>query len=198
MNTTNKLTLYGMYQRGLINQVEYKDRLAVKKGYINSSDVATEYRHRIGLNRSMFENKDSPQYLGICVAERVLSKIFDKVQRMPYGNEGFDFVCKNNFKIDVKSSCLGVRNCWVFSIKKNKIADYFLLLSFDNRADLNPKHIWLIGGNEAIINEQGNRLLNEKVSLTIYNSIYSISKYSMYERTDKLEKLIVCCGKIRG
>ncbi|MCK5027433.1 MAG: hypothetical protein KAS07_03365 [Candidatus Pacebacteria bacterium] len=120
------------------------------------------------------------------VAERVLSKVFKDVQEMPYGYKGYDFICNKGKKIDVKSSCIYIdkrgnrSGTWSFCIKKNKIADYFLCIAFDNREDLNPLHIWLIPGH----------IVNHLKSAAIAESV--ISKWGEH-RLD-IDKVTACCG----
>ena len=96
----------------------------------------------------MNENKSCSLYLGVHVAETVLSKVFDNAERMPNGNKGFDFICNKGKKIDVKSACIGKNGNWQFFINKNMIADYFLCIAFDSRETLNPIHLWLIPSEE--------------------------------------------------
>ena len=79
---------------------------------------------------SMSENKDGAAYLGIYIAERALSGFFDNIQRMPYGNPGYDFICGKGFKIDAKASCLhtveGVKHpyhYWTFMFFKNPVPE---------------------------------------------------------------------------
>lgn len=118
------------------------------------------------------ENKDCPLFLGVYVAERVLSKVFKEVKRMPPKNTGYDFICNKGMKVDVKSACerdRSGRKDWVFRIRKNKIADYFLCLAFDNREDLNPLHIWMLPG----------RLVNKHTGIGISES--TIMKWGEYE-----------------
>ena len=109
-----------------------------------------KYRYAHGAKPAS-ENKQCPIFLGVHVAERVLSKVFKNVEQMPYGHKGFDFRCNKGKQIDVKSSCAQTRDNqsdrWGFQIRRNQIADYFLCLAFDNREDLNPLHIWLIPGH---------------------------------------------------
>lgn len=172
---------------------EYNDYKAQKSGYKNHSDRCMQWRYKRGMNKSTIDNKKCANYLGIHIAERLLSKIFEDVKRMPYANRGYDFICKRGFKIDVKSSCLSKnRNNWNFHIDNNQIADYFLLLAFDNREDLNPLHIWLIRGDE-IFNK---RTVQSRKGITIFNTIKNIGLYKSYEQTGKLEKLKECCGKL--
>jgi len=135
------------------------------------------------------KSKNCGMYLGIYIAERVLSKVFEGVHRMPIRNHGYDFICSNGYKIDVKSACLhskGKYVGWTFIIKKNKIADYFLCLAFDNRESLNPLHMWLIPGN----------IINHLAGLGIGENNKSVLKWAKYERS--LDKVISCCNHMKG
>lgn len=155
------------------------------------SRARRERKHIRGINQPYQTRKDSSLYLGIHVAERALSRYFEDVVRMPNNNPGFDFICKNGFKIDVKSSCLHVRKkyetmYWHFTIKKNKIPDYFLLLVFNDRENLEPRHIWVVPGNK----------INHLTNLTITNSDKTLNKWAAYEKP--LDKVISCCDKLKG
>ena len=134
-------------------------------------------------------NIDSSSYLGVYVAEQVLSKIFKNVEKMPYGNSGYDFICGKGCKIDVKSSCKHKfekkSDGWTFAIRYNRIPDYFLCLTFDNRTTLNPEHIWLIPGND--VNNKGGISISE-------STLYKWSKYEL----NKLDDIIKCCNIIKG
>lgn len=151
-----------------------------------------EYKHLIGAQRPMCDAKDSTVYLGVHVAEKALSGFFDHIERMPYGNKGFDFYCGKGLKIDVKSSCLhdGTRNnrngYWKFQIKYNIITDYFLCIAFDSRENLEPVHVWLIPG----------ALVSNKKTLNISDSEIALQKWSQYERP--LDRVENCCNKMRG
>ena len=129
-------------------------------------------------------NKDSAQYLGITCAEQVLGQIFKNVEMMPFGNKGFDFICGKGYKVDSKASVIRNKKYWSFSINKNKIADYFALLIFDNRDNINPLHFWLIPGD----------IVNDKITLTISKS--TITKWDEYKQD--INKVIKCCNNIKG
>jgi hypothetical protein len=122
-----------------------------------------EHNHEIGVSTSMHENKDSTMYLGCVIAERVVEKFFKKsVVRMKYSNPGYDIICSNGYRIDVKSSILhkdieSRKPHWEFRISKNKIADYFLCLGFDDRKNLNILKHWMIPGH-VINNKNGIRM----------------------------------------
>ena len=128
-----------------------------------------------------FSNKSTPQYLGIHIAENMLSKISNSIKTMEYGNPGYDIICGGGYKIDIKASVITKRNYWQFLIKKNKIADYFLLIAFDNRDDLNPQHLWLIPGKD----------INDKTGVSISPKSISKGKWKEYEQP--LDDVISYC-----
>ena len=141
--------------------------------------------------------KTSAVYLGIHVAETILANIFKDVTKMPANNPGYDFICKNGFKIDVKSACLTNSidySWWPYTIARNKGCDYFLLIGFDNREQLNPLHIWLIK-SDLIINEQP---IQNKAKLVITNTSHSLARWLQYELTGKLDEAIIQCNKLRS
>jgi hypothetical protein len=148
-----------------------------------------EYLHKTGKKRSIEDAKETSSYLGVFIAEKVLSSYFNQMERMPYGNPGYDFICGRGFKIDVKSSCLFPREMrsdqWRFTIKQNQIADYFLLLGFDNRASLNPMRVWLVPAD----------VVRLRHILRITNCPKTLIRWSYYERP--IEKIIICCNSIR-
>lgn len=139
--------------------------------------------------RSMLENKKCTSYLGVHVAERVLSHVFKNVKRMPPNHKGYDFKCGQGYMIDIKSSCRYIEEkCsdrWHFTINKNSIADYFLCLAFDNRESLNPEYIWLIPGKD----------VNDKTGIGISET--TLFKWDCY-KLDKLKDVISCCNIIRS
>ena len=149
-------------------------------------EVLKRQRQRYG-HISMYENKSCPAYLGIVIGERLCRHLFKDVEVMPYGNTGYDIICNKGKKIDVKSSCIRFNNGkyprWAFEIDHNKMADFFILVAFDNRRNLNPLHLWMIPGNE----------INENSSKTICPS--TIDKWSQWERDIKDAQL--CCTEMK-
>jgi hypothetical protein len=135
----------------------------------------------------MRQNRSCPLFMGVHIAERLLSRVFKDVERMPNGNKGFDFICTNGFQIDVKSSCTHSRkngaSYWHFGINKNMIADYFLCIAFDNRDDLNPLYLWMIPSH----------IINYKTCVDISSS--TIEKWDDY--AIDIEKTIECCDDIK-
>ncbi len=146
-------------------------------------DRRAEYSRRKG-HRPFDENKECSLFLGVHVAERVLSKVFKDVEVMPHGNPGYDFICNHRKLIDVKSACASKRGDWKFAIRHNTIADYFLCVAFDNRSDLTPLHVWLLPG------DQFNHFKNAAISTG------TIHKWDEY-RLD-ISKILTCCDTIRG
>lgn len=151
-------------------------------------ELRRNWSHRTGRKMPMADNKKCSSFLGVHVAERALSRFFDHIKRMPYGNPGYDFLCGRGYKIDVKSSCLKRRvkkgDGWNYVLKCNDKADYFLLIAFDTRENLEPLHIWLIPGS----------VLSSKKTLCIVPN--RVSKWSEYEKP--LDKVITCCNAMRG
>lgn len=136
---------------------------------------------------SMAENKTCGLFLGVHVAEKVLSCVFDSVVRQPVTNPGFDFICNKGKKIDVKSSCLNYQHhktpSWLFHIDRNKIADYFLCLAFDNRIDLTPMYLWLLPADKL------NHMAGARISMN------TIDKWSQYNIS--IDKVTACCNVIK-
>lgn len=145
------------------------------------------YKHG---SKPALENKSSTTFLGCVVAETVLSHEFPGFKRMPNCNPGYDYECPKGYKIDVKSACRRHRkngtDNWGFSIKKNKVPNYFLFLAFDNRENLNPEHVWLIPGD----------VVNEKIEITITDLPEILIRWSQYERS--LKNVLKCCSKLRN
>lgn len=161
-----------------------------KEHYMSNHDSmqasARKYSYTRGVKPAS-ENKQCSAFLGVHVAERVLSKVFKDVEEMPYGHEGYDFICNKGKKIDVKSACTQTRDRqgdnWSFHIRKNQIADYFLCLAFDNREDLTPMHIWLIPA----------KLVNHCISASISES--TLSKWDEYKLD--INRVVSCCNTMK-
>lgn len=146
-----------------------------------------DWRHRTGRQLPMNENKRCSSFLGVFVAERVLSHVFKNVQKMPYGTPGYDFICGRGHKVDVKSACRshdGIHDRWKFHIFKNRVAEYFLCLAFDNREDLNPGYMWLIPGG----------VVNHRTGVSI--SVTTLQKWDEYALD--VSKVSACCDIMRG
>ena len=189
---------YGLYSEANRNKIDAQNSLyrAANRDKINEREclwrinnlekakASSTKNHRDNGVLSMNENKECSAYLGVHINERMLRHLFNDVEVMPYGNPGYDFICNHGKKIDGKSSCLHKNGCWSFAIKHNTTADYFLLVAYDNRKDLNPLHIWLIPGH----------VLNHLTCTTISPS--TIDKWAEYEQD--ISEVIICCEEIRN
>ena len=150
-------------------------------------------KHKLGYCNSMEENRNCGQYLGIHIAERVLIMcgMFQGVERATNNTRGYDFICSKGFKIDVKSATMRTRGnasnpYWIFHIDHNKIADWFVVIAFDDRINLTPLHIWMIPG----------AMLNHLTGLSITNSQRSLGKWKKFERP--IDQLSKCCDKLKS
>ena len=149
-----------------------------------------EIRERERLRKGqlpMNENKFCSSYLGVVIAERLCRHLFKDVEMMSYGNTGFDIICNKGKKIDVKSSCIRSNTNknprWGFHIENNTTADFFILVAFDNRTDLNPLHMWMNPGKE--INNQG----------SVSTTLSRIHKWSQWERD--INDAQLCCNELK-
>lgn len=140
----------------------------------------------------------SSVYLGVTVTEKVLSKVFPKVERMPHSNHGYDFICGKGYKVDAKSSCIRRDGGWSFNINYNKTADYFACLAFDNRRSLNPLYFWLLPGQTLIPWGKGKKmgvtLVNDCSSISIYP--HSLEKWKEYEKP--IDKVLTSCNVMKS
>lgn len=160
-----------------------------KENIEKSRAYGRNYNYKIGRCRPLGTSKDCASYLGVYIAERILLGFFTHVERMPNGNPGYDLVCERGFKIDVKASTLRqptkYNGIWNFRINKNVIADYFLLIGFDDRENLNPLHVWLIPAH----------VINDHSGIGITNSDIGLERFAKYEKP--LDRVLSCCERLR-
>lgn len=147
------------------------------------------WKHKNGTSIPMQKNENCTSYVGICIGEKtsepILIEIFGNIDKiMPYGNPGYEYIVKGGYKIDVKTSNIqdnkvegSFYESWDYHIKYNQIADYFLLLAFDNLDNKKLIHIWLIENNSII----RGKLMKEFDHLKIMNSPRSIEYFGKYE-----------------
>ena len=112
----------------------------------------------------------------------------------PHNTPDVDFICPNGYKMQVKTASITYSRGnprWSFKLKKNKVADYFILVAVNNVNDINkrnfkPEHIWLMKGN----------LLNDKTSTSVAPS--RVSKWNKYSIMKEYEnKFVDCCNTIK-
>lgn len=131
--------------------------------------------------------------LGLYI-EKVIASMFGSVAE-PYNNPDIDFVCPQGYKMQVKVSSMRYNHNkpigWSFGIKKNKTADYFILVAVNeindiDKEDFKPLYIWLMKGH----------LLNYKTGTSI--ALSRVSKWNKYSIMEEYEnRFIVCCSMIK-
>ena len=165
----------------------YQNHKEEKKRYSKNyyQEHKDEIRQKIG-QISMYENKSCSLYLGVVIAERLVRHLFNDVEVMPYGNTGFDIICNKGKKIDVKSATVTLdrsHSHWLFNTNYNTIADFFILVAFDNLTDLNPLHLWMIPGH--IFNKQGSAQIRSS----------TIHKWDKWKRD--INDAQLCCNEMK-
>jgi hypothetical protein len=184
-NQTKNIEEFYLHQTG-------KDRLR-PVGYCKTCNHirSKEWKHTKGGVIPISEAKESPSWLAD-ISEQVLARYFNHITRMPRNNPGFDLICDLGYLIDVKSACSYIDtrskhpvDSWNIEIERNKIPHYFMILVFNNRQSLQPKHVWLIPGP----------VINHLITLHISNTEKCLTKWSKYEKS--LDKVIACCNRLR-
>jgi hypothetical protein len=111
------------------------------------------------------------------------NKMFGGIeQEMPYGNPWYDFLVTGNIKVDVKSCCLREMKGWTGwepHVRYNNATDYFIILVFDDRDNLNLIFVWSIGKNEII---RGNKFYMRD-SIKITNTRRGLLEFKRYDWT---------------
>lgn len=135
-----------------------------------ANESQREYDYKNG-GRPMSENIECPHYLGSFVNETLLHSLFTDSIRMEYGHPGYDLRCGSGYRIDAKSSVLHDRGSgiWTFYINKNINTDYFMLVAYDDRVNLNIMHMWIFPSS----------VLNDKKCFGI--SVSTVNRWTEWE-----------------
>ena len=183
-----------MKEAGCNNYSEYNERCARNAGFKDVAEKVKEWTHETGRRLPKEFNEDCSAHFGE-FTENIMIQTFENAKKMPYGNPGFDWTCKNGDKIDNKGVCLvciqGKSQRWVFSIKYNNIAEWFILSAWDNRDSLNPLHVWIFHKNDIF---KGKKFWRRD-TVTIIDSPKGLMRFKEYEVTDRLDKLKELCNK---
>lgn len=86
---------------------------------------------------------------GFGITNEMFQELYPDAEQAGFFDKGYDFIL-NGKKIDVKGATQGGDMHWHFSIKNNKIADFFYLMLFDSRPEYNLVGSYMIPG--AVIN----------------------------------------------
>jgi len=186
---TNKLLKEWAVRKGFNSYEEYLDIMAIGRGFTCYEEYTKVWEYYPGMPDPIKENRKDARFIGIYIAENSVSKLFEDTKQMRYGNPGYDIICKKGYKIEVKAATLARNNTLSFHLGKNKIADYFILIGFNNIIELKPLYLWIIKSDEII---RGSRLKDIDV-LSISNETELVKPFRKYNKIDKLEKLKEIC-----
>ncbi len=176
-------------EKGFNNYDEYLNIIALGRGFTCYGEYEKVWMYYPGMTSPIKENRKDTRFLGIYIAENAISKLFKGSQKMPFNNIGYDIICPKGHRIDVKSTILNRYNIFNFHINRNKIADYFILVAFNNIMELKPLHLWIIKGDENI----SGCPMRELKTLSMLNEHDHLEDYQKYEKIDKLEELKGIC-----
>lgn len=192
-------------RKGFANRREHRDFQAQERGFLDQNEENRVKSWNDGYVTPMSENKDCTAYFGEWIANNYVSKIFVDINIMPYGNSGYNWICKNGLKIDHKASCL-IRKRevigefktwlgwvgWTFAIKHNNIADIFILSGWDNRDSMTPLFVWALRSHDIIRGKE----FWERQSLSVSFSSKGLGEFRFYQIDNKLEKLKRICDSV--
>jgi len=150
-----------------------------------------EWRYRRGDNKSPSRDHAWNVWFGIEIGEEIASRYFDNPTRMPYGNPGYDLICKNGFTINVKMAIQRDDRRWTYALSSRSGVgcDYYMLIAMSDRDTLEPLHVWLIPSNAVV----GRNRTCDKGSLSVSPS--TLSKLAEYEKP--VGHLQCCCQSVR-
>lgn len=176
-------------KRFFFDYEEYLNIIALGRGFTCYREYGKIWSYYPGMPSPIKENRMDTRFLGVYIAENGINKIYEGSERMRINNQGYDIICPKGYKTDVKATVLNRYNEFNFAINKNKIADYFVLVAFNNIIELEPLHIWTVRGDDNIYGHP----IREISRLVILNEPLQIHRYHKYEKLDKLETLKNIC-----
>lgn len=176
-------------KRFFFDYEEYLNIIALGRGFTCYREYGKIWSYYPGMPSPIKENRMDTRFLGVYIAENGINKIYEGSERMEMNNKGYDIICPKGYKIDVKAAILNRYNIFNFAINKNKIADYFVLVGFNNIIELKPLRIWVVECNDNIYGHP----IKELSRLIILNEPLHIYRYQKYEKLDKLNMLKNIC-----
>jgi hypothetical protein len=126
------------------------------------------------------EGRNSAHAMGKIGEDLVMLRFPDAVH-MPRTHCPYDFECPKGYKIDVKTSCINKSGNWFFNIFKDDVPDYYLLVAFDDRTNLNVLRVWWVPGD----------VIGHLVHVSIRPGCKSEDKFEEYRNYDGT--LAKCC-----
>lgn len=184
---------------GYKTEAEYRNVCAQKRGFKNDAERHREWEHETGRSLPMKENENCHAHFGE-FTENLMIQTFEDPIRMPPNNPGFDWKCKNEEKIDNKGARIKDGNTrWIFHIRYNNIADWFILSAWDNRCSLTPLYVWAFHRDDMVkYKVGGGYILNKfwkRESFSIPNNPKGLKEFEKYEINRRLEKLKELCNR---
>lgn len=180
---------------GCKTEMEYQNKCARDAGFEDSNERRKEWRYNTGINLPEEFNEDCSLWFGEFISQNYVMNTFEDPIKMPSGNPGFDWICKKGQKIDHKGACLHYRAdkslFWLFHIRYNNTADYFILSAWDNRDSLVPLHVWIFPKNDTV----RGRKFWRRDSFSVADTPKGLEEFQKYEVTDRLDKLKELCNK---
>jgi hypothetical protein len=129
--------------------------------------------------------------IGENLSKPILKEIFGGIEKeMPPFHPGYEFIVHGKYKIDVKTSQLGLSKRHGFRIEHNDIADYFLLIEFDRIDNIETTlHVWIINKNDMI--RYGKSAWKKRVRFCDRDTFYifeeRLEEFSNYEWTHRIK-----------
>lgn len=189
LKSTTQLLDNWSREKGFNNYDEYLNIIALGRGFTCYSEYEKIWMYYPGMPSPIKENRKDTRFLGVYIAENAVARLFKGSQKMPHYNVGYDIICPKGHRIDVKATILNRYNLFSFHINRNMVADYFVLIGFNNIIELKPLYLWIIKGDENI---SGCPMRNLEL-LSILNEPDYLRVYQKHERIDKLEELKNIC-----
>ncbi len=191
---TNELLDNWAIDKGYKDYDEYLDLIAIGRGFTCYEEYDKIWEYYPDMPDPIRENRKNTRFIGVYIAESSVNKLFEGSQRMRLRNPGYDIICNKGYKIDVKASTLSATNTFGFHIHENRIADYLILIGYNNIIELKPLHIWIIG-SEDIIRDYP---IHDWYMLNVPNEPIHIEYLQKYERIDKLDELGEICDEFNS
>lgn len=181
-------------KKGFSSYKEQMEDSYRQRGYVNKSEYYNEKNWNSGKFSPYSENEECPQYLGVHIGEEaskpILVDLFGGIEKiMRHNYPWYEFVVKGGYKIDVKTATLDCRGYWEYHILRNNVADYFLLLAYDDMSNMYICHVWLVKKDEMIRKRVGKGYVMKKFydreGIKINSSAESLDYFKKYELSYK-------------
>lgn len=175
-------------RKGFDNYLDYMNCVAIRRGFTCYNEYMEVRKYYPGMPDPYKENRRIKQFIGY-VGENGILQLFEGSKKMKRNNPGYDIICPRGYKLDVKTSVLSRFNTLLFKIDKNQIADYFILVAFDNVIDLKPINVWVLKSDDTL----RDRFIKNIDHISIFNDPKSRKLLDKFSRIDKLEELKKVC-----